>query len=250
MKKIILRCEDSTNKKDNKLGVYFQGWLLHQLPDEVATALHESIIKPYTVSVKQKNGMVEFIVTVLKDDLIREVDKVLLSDGLNTIGLTSSKQKEFMIKERVVKVLTEKDLSQMFYQVDAAKKYALEFYSSTSFKAEGEYYFFPDLRLIYQSLMRKYNVIFENNNHVDQDLLNELVAKTKIVSYRVQSTYYPIHKSFIPGFTGTIKVSCFGNQTLANYLNMLLRFGSFAGVGIKTSMGMGAVEYQEIKKGD
>ena len=44
----------------------------------------------------------------------------------------------------------------------------------------------------------------------------------------------------------TIRVS--GTKTMANYAHLLLRFGEYSGVGIKTGMGMGAVKRVEKEK--
>lgn len=234
---------------EHKLGVYFQGWLMHQLPDEIATTLHHSTIKPYSISVRHSGNTVIFTVSLLGDEMTRHVEPILLNEDLKAFTLSSSKQKEFKVQKIQIETLTQAELSKIFYQDSAPKHYRIKFLSATSFKEDGEYIMFPDLKLLLQSLMQKYNVIFEKNNHVDQDLLNDLILKTRIVNYRLQSSYYPVHKSFIPGFLGEIKIACYGNQTLRNYLNMLLTFGSYSGVGIKTTMGMGTIECIKVKKG-
>ena len=113
--------------------------------------------------------------------------------------------------------------------------------SPMSFKVQGDYYFFPDLELMFRNLMQKYNATFENTNIVDNDLLQEILENSKIVSYKIQSSYYPIHKAFIPGTIGRIKIRFKGNQTLTNYTQMLLNFGVFSGIGVKTGMGMGHI---------
>ena len=83
--------------------------------------------------------------------------------------------------------------------------------------------------------------MFEGTEHVDVELLEEICRQTKITGYRVSSSYYPVHNVRIPGFIGEVRFKCRGNQTLRNYVAMLLHFAEYAGVGIKTSMGMGAV---------
>lgn len=38
---------------------------------------------------------------------------------------------------------------------------------------------------------------------------------------------------------------CHGSQTLTNYVAVLLKFAEYSGVGVKTSMGMGAIKLLE-----
>lgn len=40
---------------------------------------------------------------------------------------------------------------------------------------------------------------------------------------------------------GKITIKIRGTQTMTNFANMLFKFGNYSGVGIKTSIGMGAI---------
>ena len=65
----------------------------------------------------------------------------------------------------------------------------------------------------------------------------------RIVSYKLHSQYFPHvtkdHK--IPAFVGSVVLKCHGPQPMIGLVRMLLKFGEYAGIGIKTSMGMGGV---------
>lgn len=247
MEKIKLRCQRNTSiKLESNLGVFFQGWLLSHLENEFVEELHQPILKPYTVSAKMGYGNVDFIVTLNNERAIQAISPMLLNDSLSAITLISSKQQVFHILEKQCETLTQKDLGEIFYR--AKKKgdtYLLKFETPTSFKSKSEYIFQPDLRLIFQSLMKNYSYFFENTQSVNTDLLDELCKNTKIVSYDLKSHYYMIHQTRIPGFMGEIKIKCFGNETLKNYLAMLCSLAEYVGIGIKTSMGMGAVSYKK-----
>lgn len=130
----------------------------------------------------------------------------------------------------------------MFYEFEANHYITVNFATPTAFKTNGIYLFYPDLRLLFHSLLMKYNFIFEGNQHVDNDLLEQFCNKTDIVNYNLRSYHYPIHNIYIPAFIGRITLHCYGNQTLTNYVNMLLHFGEYSGVGVKTAMGMGHIE--------
>ena len=46
----------------------------------------------------------------------------------------------------------------------------------------------------------------------------------------------------IPGFKGDITIRIGGPQQMSNMAWMLAKFGEYAGVGIKTGIGMGAIK--------
>ena len=80
--------------------------------------------------------------------------------------------------------------------------------------------------------------------------LEALVEQSEIVRYRLQTVPFPLEKVQITGFTGSICIHIRGPETMARYLRMLFKFGEFAGVGIKTGMGMGAMKYVRRNEDD
>ncbi len=250
MRKIILECKNNDTKEDYKLASYFQGWLLEKVGSSYATEVHLPKMNAYTLSVQNGRDSILFIVTLLDDKSRQEMGAVLLDPKLTDIAFKSGKKGKYFIQRKIVVDKTQADLTEIFYHGNSESTFRIYFQTPTSFKSEGEYVIFPDVRLLIQSLMKKYNALFEDTEYVDVELLDELSAATRIVSYKLVSSYYPIHRTFIPGFKGEIKIRCKGNQTLRNYLGMLLEFANFSGIGIKTSMGMGAVKTEEVKKGE
>ena len=107
----------------------------------------------------------------------------------------------------------------------------------------GKYAIYPDLSLIYGSLMRKFSAASEEFNMYDEDTLEELVTQSETVRYRLQTIPFPLEKTNITGFIGNICIHIKGPETMARYVRMLAKFGEFSGVGIKTGMGMGAMKY-------
>ncbi len=242
MKKITIICEKQM-KMDKQLATFFHGWLMRQLDENFVVELHQTGTNPYTLFTKETATTVEFIIALLNQQAAEKISSRLLHSELHSFNLTSSTQKEFKIIEKNISELDEKDLADIFYRPEIiGNTFQIKFLTPTSFKSEGEYTLLPDLRLLLQSLMKKYSFAFEGNERVDRELLQELCATTRIISHRLSSDYYQIHRSFIPAFKGEIRIRCKGNQTIVNYLAMLLRFAEYSGVGIKTSMGMGAVQ--------
>ena len=133
----------------------------------------------------------------------------------------------------------------MFYKQDADSLQELQVVTPLAFKSQEEYYNLSDVSFFFQSIMQKYNSIFEQTQYIDIDMLDEICSKVRLVNYSVNSRRYYIHKAYINGFCGRLVFYCKGTQTLANYVAMLLRFAEYSGVGVKTSLGMGAIKLKE-----
>ena len=90
--------------------------------------------------------------------------------------------------------------------------------------------------------MNKYDASAESNVMMDEEVLDQLSTDTIMIGYRLQSVSFQLEGVRIPSFIGEVRWKIRGPQTMVNYANMLLKFGTYSGVGIKTSLGMGAIE--------
>lgn len=71
----------------------------------------------------------------------------------------------------------------------------------------------------------------------------------KIIRYNLRSVSFSLEGVKIPAFMGDITIKMNGTQTMANFARMLFLFGTYAGVGIKTSLGMGSIQLIQRKGG-
>ena len=55
-------------------------------------------------------------------------------------------------------------------------------------------FFYPDLSLIYGSLMRKYSAFSQQMTMEDKDTLEELCRSSEVVNYRLQTIPFPLEK--------------------------------------------------------
>lgn len=246
MRRIVLRCNKTTKFFDKKLAVYFHGFLMGKVSPRFCEQIHETGANPFSLVVINGNDFLEFVVNLLNDESVEEFSTLLLNSGLSSFILESSEQKEFKILKKEIFDFQEKELVEIFYKDHEESFFNIQIQSPIAFKSDGEYIFLPDIRLFFQSLMRKYSANFEGTEKIDLDLLDEIVRTIRLIDYRLGSERYFIHNSFIKGFRGQLVFKCLGNQTLRNYVNMLLQFGEFSGVGVKNSLGMGAIKL--IKK--
>ena len=149
------------------------------------------------------------------------------------------------ILNKSTNMLPKKELLEVFYS-DACSHYLnLEFLTPVSFKSNGRYQIMPEVRYLYQSLMNKYSAASAEMDMYDEETLEQLSGHSRIVRYRLKSTFFPVEGVKIPSFKGEVSIKIDGTDTMAKYARLLARFGEYSGVGIKTAMGMGALKIKE-----
>ena len=96
--------------------------------------------------------------------------------------------------------------------------------------------------------MNKFDAASESNAVSYPELLDDLESNVMITGYRLHSTSFGVEGVKIPAYQGSLSLKLLGPQQLVNLVHMLLRFGTYSGVGIKTAMGMGAFQIAEREK--
>lgn len=123
--------------------------------------------------------------------------------------------------------------------------HTLRFETATAFKSQGRYLNLPSAHLIIQSLVKKWNGCVRECPIEDTDGqgAEALAAGLRIRSFRLRDRMYYLKGSSIPGFVGELTLE----NRLAGFqrqlADALLLFADDAGVGIKTTLGMGGVEH-------
>ena len=224
----------------SQMSSLFHGVLIESIPSGYADYVHYSQLHPYTQHIEINKECVKWVVTCLNDQAREYIIKEGI-DSLNEFDLKRQSIHVRIIGKKETK-LSEQELTYQFYNEQASNIVKIKFVTPTAFKQAGRYLFLPDIRCIYQSLMNKYDVSAESNVMMDEEVLNQLTEDTFMIGYRLQSVSFQLEGVRIPSFIGEVRWKIKGPQTMVNYANMLLRFGTFSGVGIKTSLGMGAIE--------
>lgn len=239
-----LRIELDTNEINYKQSSNLQGIIMETIDTDYAEQLHRNQTNPYSQYITKEDGKTIWYIKTLTEEAYQKI--ILLMEG----------KKEFQIKKKGITIRSTKkkiqtiesrSLLDEFYKKECSKYIEIQFLTPTAFKQDGRYVFYPDLRLIYGSLMRKYSQLSADLDMIDEDALEELCEKSEIVTYRIQTVPFPIEKVTITGFVGKICIKIKGPETLARYIRLLVHFGEFSGVGIKTGIGMGAIKYGRKK---
>lgn len=116
-----------------------------------------------------------------------------------------------------------------------------ELRSPAAFKQGGRYAIFPQERLLLQSLVNRWNVVFPEYPLEDEDAFQAMLSGLHIVDYRLRTTRFPLKGVKIPSFIGSITIEAKLPVPLLELWLTLTRFADFSGIGIKTSLGMGGV---------
>lgn len=234
--KMELEADDIDYKKSSNL----QGILMENMDTEYAARLHGNHLNPYSQCLIRENGKNIWCIKTLTKEAYEQIIQPM-SEVKNVIFKKSGRRVELI--KRQMNRCEERELLDEFYDMVCPKYLDVQFLTPTAFKQNGGYIIYPDLRLIYGSLMRKYSAVSGKLDMIDEDLLEQLTEYSQISRYRLQTVVFPMEQTKITGFVGNIGIHIHGSETLARYVRLLLRFGGFSGVGIKTGMGMGAMQY-------
>lgn len=120
---------------------------------------------------------------------------------------------------------------------------ALSFVSPTAFNINGQYFsLFPEPLLVWESLLRVWNLYAPESLQMERQVLREFVHNHVSVSACELSTrtlHYPKYTQ--KGFMGTCTYTISHGDEKAKHIACLAAFAPYAGVGYKTTMGMGQV---------
>lgn len=224
------------------VGPYLQGVLMECVDGDYAAAVHALPFNPYSqYCCKDGEGdRLIWKVNALTDDAaVRIIDSLARKDSFLIRALDAHCE----VSERSIKTIPLKSLTDMVGRKGPEKTY-VRFVAPTAFKSGGRYVFMPTTRLILQNLLMHYSQVYEGSKEVDEETISYIEKHVAITSYNLRSQYFTHvmgDRRKVPAFTGSLTLSLNGPQSANGLVRMLLKFGEGAGVGIKTSMGMGGM---------
>lgn len=242
--KLTIGLENSKKLVDIKSSSLFHGFLMEQLEYEYVEILHQNGWKPYTISIKQKENILFWEITTLNLEAKEKIIDHLLKEDLQYIYL-SYKNLELKIISMEKMEISYNELLEENYFKDGSRYVTIHFDTPTSFKSQGQYVFFPDMHLIYQSIMNKYDTVSKDNTIFNEEVLEQLLVHTQVIDYHLKSRRFYLEGVKIPSFTGKIKIKIYGSQMLVNLVHYILQFATYSGVGIKTAIGMGRISLEK-----
>ena len=236
---------------NSSMGSVFQGAVMEMLPEELAADLHQAGLRPYSQAVyfdrdTQKpiwrlSSLTDFAEASIIEPIL-EKDVIFLKQKNYSVRL---------LQKRTVCSTTFERLTDRFFQSEVIPYGAeLTFRTVTSFKRAGAYVIMPELYLVFQSLLNRWNAYSPEIKLQEPDLERHLSEACQLVKYNLHSEPFYIETKKIYGFAGQMRVLFHGNDLLKRVLATILSFAPYAGVGIKTAIGMGSMESLIIYRKD
>jgi CRISPR-associated endoribonuclease Cas6 len=121
------------------------------------------------------------------------------------------------------------------------------FASPTAFSmGNRRFTLFPEPLLVWDGLLRTWNRYAPEILHLDKPTIREFVTQhVAVVDYHLQTTTLHFPHSIQKGFIGTCTYSIQQGNEQALPIAVLASFARFAGIGSKTTMGMGQARLEE-----
>ena len=232
---------DAPRTPQPEWGYYLYAELLRAAPDGFAGAVHANAVTPLSQYLFAGENGLCWNITLLGDESCAALGGVL--DEIERFPL-HKEQCTLFVTERTRHSIPDVEALLAAGETHGAQ-HRLEFCTPAAFKSKGVYQVLPTQRLLLQSLVKKWNGCFAGCPIEDTGGagLEAMAAGLFCTQFSLQSASYRLKGCSIPCFTGGMllenRLQGF-HRTLAS---ALLLFAGYAGIGIKTTLGMGGVRH-------
>jgi CRISPR-associated endoribonuclease Cas6 len=239
--KIIIKLKTQKNFRiSQKMSSVFHGALMEYLDREYVEKLHEGGINPYSQYINNEDGKWYWVISVLNQDAYDNIAAVILEKNVRELYLKYHKQTIYFEHIDVVECTWRELVQECFFRNNVSG-FQITIKSPMAFKENGKYVIIPSIEKMIKNLFKKFSSTLPSDYLViDQDTIEKLIVSMNIWKYHLESTVFEVEGVRIPGFTGKMLLSVKGDEEIINLANLLFRFGEFSGMGIKSSLGMGA----------
>lgn len=227
---------------DYRMSSNLHGVIMETIRTEYAEYLHQLQTNPFSQCLVREAGDMVWYIRTFNEEAYQEiivpiskVEKFTLKKGTMNVS----------VREREIRTEKIENMMEEFYQANSGRYIEITFQTPTAFKSNGKYIFYPDLTLIFNSLMKRYSAVDSNMSMKDEETLNQLVNSSEIVRYKIRTVPFPMEGVTITGFQGDVCIKIKGGSTMAAFAKLLFRLGEYLGVGIKTGLGMGSIKIKE-----
>lgn len=225
----------------------FQGALMEMINPQYAEFLHRSELKPYTQYLTCRENECVWTVQTLNKEAYNEIIEKPRLGALKEIYLRHLDFNIEITNSKVESISKEELIEQTFFSV-CPRMIKLRFKTPCSFKVAGSYRIYPTIEHIFHSLISKYDKFSEFTQISDDRIIEDFTENICVAGYNLRSTRFALEGVKIPSFSGTLLLKINGPQQLVNLAHLLLRYGAYSGAGIKTAIGMGALEILDRKE--
>ncbi|MBI1924228.1 CRISPR system precrRNA processing endoribonuclease RAMP protein Cas6 [Candidatus Poribacteria bacterium] len=268
---IVLQPLKPINPIPEGIGHAIRGWfyeVLNQVAPEVAQELHDTQgIKPFTLSLllgpgRRRNGVLHLSprpytlrLTALTAEMYQAIQRTLF-EQMATEAVVRVATAQFRIIQLKFGGIEEPYASQSSYaelwQRPPRRMYAFRFISPTSFRTGQFYQPLPIPSSVYRSLWLKWNAFAPQEMAIGDELLATVGANVFPATHHIRTCSIEGSEYKFLGFVGSCRFEALGKVAEADLraLTALSEFAFYAGVGSKTTEGMGQtlVENANLEK--
>lgn len=221
-----------------------QGVMMENIPSFYAEALHRDKLRPYSQFCTNDKGKNVWIVSVLSREAYENIILPLMQ--LETAEVRYKKDMIIFSEPETEMLTYEQLLEENAAGKGGAETIRLDIITPAAFKSSGRYMILPTLRLIFNSLAKRFDSFYGIAGNDYEGVAEEAEKNITIIDYSLTGADFTLEGVHIPAFTGNITMKVAGSREFRSYIRMLCRFAEFSGVGIKTAIGMGSVHYHSI----
>ena len=230
------------------MGSIMQGALMEILDTESTKMLHVDGLRPYSQYLyfdKNKNLPI-WRVNSLNDWAYEKISVPLTRQ--RQIFLKHKNYSVNLLEHKIIVVESYADIAERFMSESAeiCGGVDLEFVTTTSFRRNGQYVIFPEIYLLIQSLLNRWNK-FADGFNIEDDISHMMATFCRITEYDLRTQKFLLEHQKISGFCGKMYLKFEGNFIVNNLLGLLSEYANYAGIGIKTALGMGAVKAEPFR---
>jgi len=242
-REIVFKASEN-NRLSIRNGSLFHGFLMESIPTEFAESMHASALRPFSQHLHFARKENCWIWTI--GSLDQEIDGIFeqVFNELRTVELKNKGCVLDVDYVRTYPAITYKKLTEQCYTGETHKIVDIEFLTPASFKVSGQNIILPDIRLIYQNIVNRWNSFSETITIEDKNAMDHIIQHTQIMDYNLRTKGFPLEAVVVKGFEGKLTLRLNGPETLISLCNLLFRFAEFSGIGTRTALGMGGVRIE------
>lgn len=235
---------DAPLEADCNMGPMMHGFMMQCIDTEYATFLHTQNMRPYTQQIyfDAENDCNIWQITTLTQSAYEQIILPLKTrfEHKNILRIINKKT-DFCVENIATTFgITYEELSVgRDIKPRSPLKALINLYTPTTFKSAGEYMLYPQIPQILNNLYNRWNSCRPDKVLCEQQQLSEIIDKAKITDYHIQSRRFTVERAYIQGFCGAIKVEIRGTAEQKRIAAALLNYANYAGLGVKTALGMG-----------
>ena len=200
-------------KLNQSMGSVLHGALMGIISPAWAAAMHEEKVRPYSQYVTLKEGKLYWRIQTLTEEAFDEILVPLMKESQLTL-----KQRGYPVglsHFRIARQETFADIEERCWSGRRIHHIDMDFLTSTSFKTNGTYAIFPDPRLLFVSLVRKWNAFSDASIIDEPDLIDHLASQLDISDYHLHMHPFSVEGRRIRAFRGNVTYGFFKNDMAA-----------------------------------